>query len=80
MLMILPCPFLIIEGITALETMNGAFKSTSTTFLKSLALISTIGILLIMPALLTRISMTPTSSSIFLTKAFTASSSVTSQT
>ena len=78
--MILPWPFLIMDGITALATMKGAFKSTSITWRKSFALISIMGILLMMPALLTRISITPTSSSIFATIAFTASSSQTLQT
>ena len=79
-LMIFPCPFLIIPGMTALETIKGAFKSTSITCRKSLALISNIGIRLMMPALFTKISIKPTSSSTFLMKSVTDSSSVTSQT
>ena len=59
---------------------KGAFRSTSMTFLNSSALMSHIGILLIMPALLTKISIMPISASIFFTNAPTAFSSVTSQT
>ena len=80
MLIILPPPFLIIDGITALEQINGATRSTSTTCLNSEACISHIGILLIMPALLTKISITPTSFSICETADKTAFSSVTSKT
>ena len=43
MLMIFPCPFSIIPGITALLTMNGAFRSTSTTCRNCAAVISHIG-------------------------------------
>ena len=80
MLMIFPCPFSFIPGITALETMNGAFRSTSMTFLNSSASISSIGFLMMIPALFTRISMIPTSSLILATIAFTCASSVTSHT
>ena len=78
--MILPPPFLIMAGITALLTINGAFRSTSMTWRKSMADISTMGMRLMMPALFTRMSMTPTSCSIRATTACTASSSVTSHT
>ena len=78
--MILPPPFLIMEGMTALDTMKGAFRSTSMTWRKSLADISSMGMRLMMPALLTRMSMTPTSASTLDTSSFTASSLVTSQT
>ena len=80
MLMILPWPFLIMEGITALDTIKGAFKSTSMTWRNCSAVISVMGIRLMIPALFTRISMTPTSASIRATMAFTASSLVTSHT
>ncbi|VYT85661.1 Uncharacterised protein [uncultured Clostridium sp.] len=80
MLMIFPCPFSIIPGITALLTMNGAFRSTSTTCRNCAAVISHIGMRLMMPALFTRMSMTPTSWAICFTIACTASSSVTSHT
>ena len=65
--------------VTNEEAVN-AFKSTSITCLNSAALISHIGIRLMIPALFTRISITPTSFSICATNAFTASSSVTSHT
>ena len=78
--MILPWPLRIIEGMTALETMNGAFRSTSTTWRNCSAVISHIGMRLMMPALLTRMSITPTSRSIWATSACTAASSVTSHT
>ena len=77
--MIFPWPFLIIPGMTAFATMNGAFRSMSTTWRKSSALISSIGMRLMMPALFTRMSITPTSSSIFATISLTSSSFVTSQ-
>jgi len=80
MLMILPLPFLIIEGMTAFETMNGPLRSMSITWRNSAAVISTIGMRLMMPALLTRMSTMPTSFSICATMAFTCSSLVTSQT
>ena len=78
--MILPWPFLIIDGMTAFETMNGPLRSMSITWRKSAALISVIGMRLMMPALLTRMSITPTSFSICATMALTCSSFVTSQT
>ena len=78
--MILPAPFLIIPGITAFDTMNGAFRSTSITWRNSAALISTIGMRLMIPALFTRISTEPSSFSILATSSFTCSSLVTSQT
>ena len=61
MLMIFPCPCLIIPGMTAFETMKGALRSTSITLRKSAAAISSIGILLMIPALFTRISIFPRS-------------------
>lgn len=36
-LIILPCPFLIIEGMTALDTINGALRSMSALFKKDFA-------------------------------------------
>ena len=80
MLMILPARFSIIAGKTALETMNGAFKSMSITLRKSAASISCIGTRRMIPALLTRISTVPTSFAIVATIACTAGSSVTSHT
>ena len=63
-LMILPCPFLIMDGITALDTIKGPFKSISITWRNWAAVISVMGILLMIPALFTRISIIPTSPSI----------------
>ncbi len=77
--MILPLLCSIMCGRTALETINAAFRSMSTTWRKSSTDISTIGILLMMPALLTRMSTGPISSAIFATIAATSSSFVTSQ-
>ena len=78
--MILPPPCWIMSGMTALETMKGAFRSTSMTWRNWAAVISHMGMRLMMPALLTRMLMWPTSSVTCLMKALTASSSVTSQT
>ncbi len=78
--MILPWPFLIMEGMTALATMNGATRSTLMTLLNSEAGISHMGMRRMMPALLTSMSTTPTSASICFTSACTASSLVTSHT
>ena len=79
-LMIFPAFFFIMPGMTAFAMMKGAFRSTSTTLRNASTSISCIGILLIIPALFTRISMTPIFSSMSATIFFTASSSVTSQT
>ena len=78
--MILPPPRSIIPGITALDTMNGALRSTSMTWRKSEAFISVMGTRLMMPALFTRMSIGATSDSMVLTASATASSSVTSKT
>ena len=52
-----------------MDTIKGAFKSTSITWRNSAADISHMGILLMIPALFTRISITPTSCSMRFTKA-----------
>ena len=80
MLMILPSRRSIISGRTAEATMNGATRSTSMTAWNSERFISCIGMRLMMPALFTRMSIWPTSSWIFSTRAFTSSSLVTSHT
>ncbi|MNE71630.1 hypothetical protein D3C80_1675240 [compost metagenome] len=77
-LMIFPPPRLIIPLTTFLETIKGPVKSTFITASKSATSISIIGVLLIIPALLIRISIGPTSASILLIAAITAFSSVTS--
>ncbi len=78
-LIILPPPLAIMAGITALETMNGAVRSMSTTSRNSSADISCIGTRRMIPALLTSMSTAPISSAIDATIPRTASSSVTSQ-
>ena len=78
-LIIFPCPFFIIPGMTAFDTIKGALRSISITLRKSSTDISVIGIRLMIPALLTSMSMVPSSFSMSATIAFTCSSSVTSQ-
>tara|TARA_B110000091_G_C13802387_1_gene470850 strand:- start:1066 stop:1821 length:756 start_codon:yes stop_codon:yes gene_type:complete len=80
MLMIFPPPLLIIPFATFLETIKGPTKSTSITALKSSTSMSTIGVLLMIPALFTKISIAPTSFSIFSIASTTSFSSVTSNT
>ena len=66
-------------GMTAFDTMKGALRSMSTTWRNSSTDISVMGMRLMMPALLTSMSITPSSFSMSATMAFTSSSLVTSQ-
>ena len=57
--MILPWPFFSIPGMTALAQTKGPIRSMSTTCRKSSTDISVMGMRLMMPALLTRMSTPP---------------------
>ena len=77
--MILPCPFAIMPGMTAFDTMNGDTTSMSSTSLYSATVISVMGMRRMIPALFTKMSIVPRSQAICATVAATCASSQTSQ-